>query len=172
VVTAFIASFPPESLDASAVALTARRIERGVGEYRGTDPGRALCSGNGRCALQDGPSSIEGSCRHWFVYAPFITAAKIRNGFFMCNEARMFDPYQSNLEALADDTRFDLYPCQAFTYQDQTCSSRPRSCSRHSDQSGSRRLVTAHDFFRDANAASRNSILAIPESIKDKRKSR
>ena len=90
----------------------------------------------------------------------------------MCNEARMFDPYQSNLEALADDTRFDLYPCQAFTYQDQTCSSRPQSCSRHSDQSGSRRLVTAHDFFRDANAASRNPILAIPESIKDKRKSR
>ena len=27
----------------------------------------------------------------------------------MCSEARMFDPYQSNLEALADDIRFDLY---------------------------------------------------------------
>ena len=34
------------------------------------------------------------------------------------------------------------------------------------------RLVTAHDFFRDANAASRNSILAIPELIKDRRKSK
>ena len=27
----------------------------------------------------------------------------------MCSEARLFDPYQSNPEALADDTRFDLY---------------------------------------------------------------
>ena len=34
------------------------------------------------------------------------------------------------------------------------------------------RLETTHDFFRDANAASRNSILAIPGWIKDKRKSK
>ena len=29
----------------------------------------------------------------------------------MRGEARIFDPYQSNSETLADDTRFDLYRC-------------------------------------------------------------
>jgi hypothetical protein len=61
-----------------------------------------------------------------------------------------------------------LTTVQAFTYQDQTCSSRPRSCSLQSEQDRLMQLVTTHDFFRGANAASRNSILAIPESIKAK----
>jgi hypothetical protein len=56
-------------------------------------------------------TAIEGCCRLWFVYVPFITEAKIRNGFFMCSEARMFNPYQFNLDGLADDTRFDPYHC-------------------------------------------------------------
>ena len=56
-----------------------------------------------------GPPPSRDLVRHRFVYAPFITAAKIRNGFFMCSEARMFAPYHSNPEALADDARFDLY---------------------------------------------------------------
>jgi hypothetical protein len=59
---------------------------------------------------------------------------------------------------------------QALTHQDQTCSSHPRSWQ--SNQDGLMRLVTVHDFFRDSSAASRNSILAIPESIKDKKKSK
>ena len=32
----------------------------------------------------------------------------------MCSEATMFDPYQSNLEALANDIRFDFYRCSGF----------------------------------------------------------
>jgi hypothetical protein len=32
----------------------------------------------------------------------------------MCSEATMFDPYQSNLEALSDDIRFDLYRYSGF----------------------------------------------------------
>ena len=32
----------------------------------------------------------------------------------MCGEAKIFHPYQSNLETLADDIRFDLYRCSGF----------------------------------------------------------
>ena len=82
----------------------------------------------------------------------------------MRGEARMFDPYQTR-------KRLPMIPVsistavQAFTSRDQTCSSRPRSCSWHSDQGGLMRLVTTHDFVRDANSMSWIAIRALQELI-------
>ena len=84
----------------------------------------------------------------------------------MCSEARMFNPYHFNLDGLADDTRFDPYHCPGVHLSGSNVLLtalilviRPRWF----DAAGA-----AYDFFRDGNAASRNSILAIPESIKAK----
>ena len=127
-----------------------------------------------KCSGADGTTR---SCRHQFVYAPFDNCRlpnQSKSGMdFLCAVKLKYSiPINPTSETLADDIRFDLYGVQAFTYRDQTCFSRPLSCSWHSDQSGLMRRVTTHDFFRDADAASRNPIRAIPEWIKDKRKSK
>ena len=58
--------------------------------------------------------AIKGPWRRLLVYAPFISAAKIRNGFFMCIKARMFNASQSSLEALAMMSRSNLYGHSVF----------------------------------------------------------